>query len=128
MTQLAQENGPKNTGVLIFACSGGSNVGQIADQAARQLSQMGCGAMQCLAALAAGKVTSIQQGRSGQLVVIIDGCDLDCAAKLMAGAQNIVHIRVTDLDITKVAGREVMREEVVKVVRAIKEEIDRKKS
>ncbi|GAH74214.1 unnamed protein product, partial [marine sediment metagenome] len=39
--------------VLIYACSGGANVAEVADRAARELSSAGKGAMFCLAGLGA---------------------------------------------------------------------------
>ena len=39
---------------LVFPCSGGSNVGELADRAARQLEQDGTAKMYCLAGIGAG--------------------------------------------------------------------------
>jgi len=40
--------------VLIYACSGGANVAEAADLAARQLAAEGCGGRFCLAGIGAG--------------------------------------------------------------------------
>ena len=51
------------TDVLIFPCSGGSNVGQIANAAAVRLTQEGRAKMYCLAGLG-GDVSGIEIGRA----------------------------------------------------------------
>jgi uncharacterized metal-binding protein len=40
--------------VLLYACSGGANVAEIADRAARELMFAGCGSLFCLAGIGAG--------------------------------------------------------------------------
>jgi len=46
-------SGDKKRTVLLYACSGGANVAEIADRAARELMFAGCGTMFCLAGLGA---------------------------------------------------------------------------
>jgi len=73
-------NGGKN--ILLYACSGGANVAEIADRAARELMFAGEGVMFCLAGLGAGIQGMIQTARDADLNVVIDGCDMDCARKV----------------------------------------------
>ncbi|MGQ9823760.1 MAG: putative zinc-binding protein [Desulfotomaculales bacterium] len=67
--------------VLILACSGGSNVGQLANAAAVSLTREGKGKMYCLAGVG-GHVDGIVESckGAGQLVVI-DGCPVVCGKK-----------------------------------------------
>jgi len=91
--------GPK----LIFACSGAADVGEIADRAARKMTQRGDGAMFCLAGIG-GKVAGIlKKTESASQILAIDGCELDCVKNCLelAGFEQFEHLRITDLGMTK---------------------------
>lgn len=89
--------------LLVFACSGASDVGEIADQAARKLWREGAARMFCLAGIA-GRVKGIlKASHSAAHVVVIDGCPVDCGRKTLelAGFSGFGHVRVTDLGAEK---------------------------
>jgi len=65
--------------VLILACSGGSNVGQISNEAAKQLDQEGVGKFYCLAGVGGGIAGITTSCRDADKVIVIDGCDIGCA-------------------------------------------------
>lgn len=67
--------------VLIFPCSGGSNVGQIANQAAVELTKEGVGKLFCLAGIG-GHIDSFIESSKGNRIVAIDGCPVACAKKI----------------------------------------------
>ena len=67
--------------VLVYACSGGANVAEVADRAARELMFAGCGSMFCLAGLGAGIPDMIQTAQDADLNLVLDGCPVDCAKK-----------------------------------------------
>ena len=115
--------GQKN--VLLYACSGGANVGEIADRAARELMFSGCGSVWCLAGLGADIQGMIQTAKDADLNVVIDGCPMDCAKKVFdrVGVTNYRQIRVTDLGIEKVKGVRCTREQVDRVIAAAKDVI-----
>jgi uncharacterized metal-binding protein len=96
----------KKRTVLIYACSGGANVGEIADRAARELMLAGEGTMFCLAGLGADIPGMVQTARDADANLVIDGCPMDCAKKTFDrhGITNYRHIKVTDLGIEKVKG------------------------
>ena len=101
---------------LIFPCSGASNVGEIADHAARQLTSDGVGRMYCLAGIG-GRVSGIiASTESAGKILAIDGCPSDCAKNtlLQAGFNEFDHVRVTDLGLIK-GGSPVNEENVDKV-------------
>lgn len=104
--------------VLFYACSGGSNVAEVADRAARELAARGHGNMFCLAGVAAGIDWMIDKARSADLNVLIEGCDVDCARTVFnnMGVNDVVSVRVTDLGIEKVAGARATDEQVEQVV------------
>lgn len=91
--------GPK----LIFSCSGCADVGELADQAARQLTRDGAGKMSCLAGIG-GRISGIVQSTdTAQSILAIDGCPLDCAKKTLesAGIPRMHHLRLSDLGFEK---------------------------
>jgi len=104
--------------VLLYACSGGANVAEVADKAARELMFAGHGAMFCLAGCGADIPGMVQTARDADLNLIIDGCPMDCAKKIFDrhGLTNYRQIKVTDLGVEKVKGVRCTDEQVVAVV------------
>lgn len=91
--------------VLLYACSGGSNVAEASDRACRQLMGENIGSMYCLAGLGAGIDKMVQNARAADLNVVIDGCPTDCARKIFEklNITNVKFMRVTDLGLEKKA-------------------------
>lgn len=89
--------------VLIFSCSGGSNVGQLSNQAAVDLTKSGKGRLFCLAGIGAHVSTMIESAKAADLLVAIDGCTVKCAAKTLdhAGLNPQVSVVITDMGIEK---------------------------
>jgi uncharacterized metal-binding protein len=108
----------KKKNVLLYACSGGANVAEMADRAARQLMREGRGAMYCLAGLGADIPNMVQQAKDADLNLVIDGCSVDCARKIFErhGLKNVQYVRVTDLGIEKKKGVPVTDAEMEKVL------------
>ena len=90
--------------VLIFPCSGGSNCGQIANQAAVQLTEEGIGTIYCLAGIGAHDSVMIETAKAAKRVVAIDGCSTSCAKRTLehAGLMVTDHLDVTEEGIEKV--------------------------
>jgi len=109
--------------VLLYACSGGANVAEISDKAARELMFSGCGTMFCLAGMGAGIPGMIQTAKDADLNLVIDGCPMDCAKKIFekAGVSNYTVVRVTDLGIEKAKGVRCTQEQVDKVLAKARE-------
>jgi len=97
------ESADKKSGTLIFPCSGAADVGEISDRAARRLSAEGPGKMFCLAGLGAKLDGYISKANAAERILAIDGCPVDCAAKILgsAGIDDFVHLRITDLGLEK---------------------------
>jgi len=89
--------------ILIFPCSGGSNVGQIANEAAVRLTQNGMGKMFCLAGVGGHVSGMIESTKAGKILVAIDGCSVACAKKTLehAGFNIDEYVLVTNLGIEK---------------------------
>ena len=65
--------------IMILACSGGSNVGQLSNQAAVELTQEGFGKMFCLAGIGAQLSGFVQSAKDVPNMVVLDGCDVGCS-------------------------------------------------
>jgi len=109
--------------VLLYACSGGANVGEVADRAARQLMDEGAGTMWCLAGLGAEVEPIVQRAKDAAVNLVLDGCGVDCAKKVFdrAGVTNYTQIKVTDLGIEKVKGVRATDEQVSRLVAKARE-------
>jgi uncharacterized metal-binding protein len=71
------------TGTFIFGCSGGSDVGALADQVARRLAKDGKGKMYCLAGLGGDIPNMITTAGNAERRIVIDGCPVACAKKIL---------------------------------------------
>jgi len=113
--------------VLIFACSGGSNAGQIANMAAIKLDEEGCGRFYCLAGVGGGLTDMVESARSADKRVLIDGCPIGCGKAVFEreGLQADAYVVVTELGIKKRHEFAFSDEEVEKVVAAVKEGLGR---
>ena len=108
--------------VLLFACSGGSNVGQISNDAAKALDQLGQGSFFCLIGVGAGVGPIIERTKKdGTTIVAIDGCGVACAKKALeqVGVTADVYVDVTQLGIEKGHHFNHTTEEVGKVAKAV---------
>ena len=86
---MGKENCCTGGTVLIYSCSGGSDVGQVADLSARKLSKEGFGKMTCLASIGAHLSGFVESAKGADLNITIDGCPVACAKK------GLEHIGVT---------------------------------
>ena len=111
----------KPTEVLIFPCSGGSNVGQIANEVAKDLTTLGHGKMYYLAGIGGHVSGLVESTKAAKKIVAIDGCPVVCARKTLehAGFKIDVHVVVTELGIQKVLGFMMDNDEIKRVVDAI---------
>jgi len=109
------------TEILIFPCSGGSNVGQIANETAKDLTTLGHGKMYCLAGIGGHVSGLVESTKAAKKIVAIDGCPVACAKKTLehAGFKIDVHVVVTELGIQKVLGFMMDNNEIKRVVDAI---------
>ena len=73
--------------IMILACSGGSNVGQLANQAAVELTQEGFGKMFCLAGIGGQLSGFVQSVKDVPVMVAIDGCQVGCAKAILENVQ-----------------------------------------
>jgi uncharacterized metal-binding protein len=116
--------------ILVFPCSGGSNVGQIANQAGAKLDQDGVGRMFCLAGIGGHVSGMIESTKAGKMIVAIDGCSVACAKKTLEHAEFKVdeYVQVTDLGIEKKHNFTFPASDVEKVTDYLKTRIAQRKA
>nr|WP_321351477.1 putative zinc-binding protein [uncultured Methanoregula sp.] len=108
---------------IIYSCSGiGSNVGQLANAAACQLAREGYGGGSCLAGVGGGIEKLVGMGKGADERVVIDGCPVACAKKILndKGLSVDRYVLITDLGIEKTPGPAFRESDVQVVVDAVR--------
>ena len=102
---------------LIFSCSGAADVGELADRAARELTREGIGKMFCLTGVGGNVGPIVEKTRAADSRLVIDGCSVACAKKLMdnAGITDYTYLQINNLGYEK-GKTPVTEESVGKVV------------
>ena len=100
---MAEDCCASNGNIMILACSGASNVGQLSNRAAVELTQEGLGKMFCLVGIGGGLSGFVQSAKDTPRMIAIDGCDVGCAKATLerAGVPLKDYIVLTDLGIEK---------------------------
>lgn len=91
-----------NSEMVVLACSGACDLGEITDKVARKLRDKDIRNMKCLAMVAADSKPLIDSLKIAN-VMVLDGCAVDCGKKIMEKAKipNFNYIRLTDLGFVK---------------------------
>lgn len=111
--------------VKVVACSGASNVGQIANQAAIELAKENVAGFFCMAGVGGHIPKMVKSAKEAGLMIAIDGCPVQCAAKTLQHAEiePAIQIIVTELGIEKSQDLFADEKACAKVVEKVKEEI-----
>jgi uncharacterized metal-binding protein len=119
---MANECCVPNSNLMLLACSGASNVGQLSNQAVVELTQEGFGKMFCLAGIGGQLQGFVQSAKDVLEMVVIDGCSLACAKATMEQAEIRMknYLVLTDLGIDKNKDFNLKPEEIQRVKEAIK--------
>jgi uncharacterized metal-binding protein len=109
--------------VLIFACSGGSNVGQISNDAGKKLDQEGLGQLYCLAGVGGDISGIVASSKGADRTIVIDGCSIGCAKATMekAGVPISCYFVVTEQGIEKGHHFNITAEEIEKTCAAVRQ-------
>jgi uncharacterized metal-binding protein len=109
--------------IMIVACSGASNVGQLSNQAAIELTQEGFGKMFCLAGVGGRLQGFVQSAKDVPEMIAIDGCELACAKATLeqAGVPLKTYLVLTELGIKKNKDFDLQRDDIEQVKGAIKQ-------
>lgn len=111
-----------NGNIMILACSGASNVGQISNQAAVELTQEGYGKMYCLAGVGGLLSGFVRSAKNAPQMVAIDGCPIGCAKAILEKGDVPLksYLVVTELGIEKDHDFNLKKEEINKVKEAVR--------
>ncbi len=108
---------------MILACSGASNVGQLSNQAAVELTQEGFGKMFCLAGIGGHLSGFVQSAKDVQELIIMDGCEIGCARAILdhLGIPMKTYMVITDeMGFEKNKNFKLSREDIDRVKSAVK--------
>jgi len=89
--------------LMLFPCAGACNVGQLANDLVKDMSNKGIGHMACIAAVGSGGMMAINAAKQAKIVLVVDGCQVECARKILQrnGIDVILHVRATDIGMKK---------------------------
>ena len=119
---MSQECCGPNGNIMVLACSGASNVGQLSNRAAVELTQEGFGKMFCLAGIGGHLSGFVQSAKDALQMVAVDGCDVGCAKAILGHAEIPMkgYLVLTGLGIEKNKDFTLKKEEVQKVKEAFR--------
>jgi len=94
---------PEKPATVVYACSGCSDAGEIADRIARQITREGVAQMSCLAGIGGRVKSLLLKAEKAERILVIDGCPLNCAAHTLklAGFQKFDHLELHKIGIRK---------------------------
>jgi uncharacterized metal-binding protein len=107
---------------LVYACSGGSNVGQITNEIAKELTTEGVAKMTCGIALGANLSGFIASAQSADKNIVIDGCPVGCLRKVFENHKitNMDYYIITEMGIEKNKNFSLDLEKIYKISESIK--------
>ena len=93
----------KKPTTVVYACSGCSDAGEIADRIARQLTREGAAKMSCLAGIGGRVKSLVSTAENAERILVVDGCPLNCAAHTLklAGFKNFAHLELHKIGMRK---------------------------
>jgi uncharacterized metal-binding protein len=88
---------------LVYACSGASSAAQMANHIAVKLDRLKVAEMSCIAGVGGDVKPLVKTALSGRPIIALDGCPLQCAAKILArhGLKADKHLDLSDLGVKK---------------------------
>lgn len=94
---------PADKPAIVYACSGCSDAGEIADRVARRLTRDGAAQMSCLAGIGGRVKSLVLKAEHAGRILVVDGCPLNCAAHTLtlAGFQKFDHLELHKIGIRK---------------------------
>ena len=88
---------------LVYACSGASSAAQMANHIAVKLDRLKVAEMSCIAGVGGDVKPLVKTALSGRPIIALDGCPLQCAAKILArhGLKADKHLDLSELGVKK---------------------------
>jgi len=93
----------KPSTTVVYACSGCSDAGELADRIARRLTREGVARMSCLAGIGGRVKSLVATAEKAEHILVVDGCPLNCAAHTLklAGFQKFDHLELQKIGMRK---------------------------
>lgn len=119
---------PRKHRPLIYACSGCSDVAQLANDAAVRLDHAGEFEMSCISGVGGRVPALVRIARSGRPITVIDGCPLHCARACLAniGIEPDEHVRLYEAGFRKHYGEKYDAGAVEKVCAEVRQRWQRR--
>ena len=94
---------PSKKSTVVYACSGCSDAGELADRIARQLARDGAAEMSCLAGIGGRVKPLVNKAVAAERILAVDGCPLNCTRHTLelAGFKDFDHLELQTLGIRK---------------------------
>lgn len=88
---------------LVYSCSGASSAAQMANHLAVKLDRLQVAEMSCIAGVGGEVKPLLQTAKSGRPIIALDGCPLQCAAKILQrqGLRADKHYELSKLKVKK---------------------------
>ena len=89
--------------MLVYSCSGSSNVAQLANHLAVRLDRLGLAQMSCIVGVGGDVKSLVRTATSGKAIIAIDGCPLGCVERVLAakGVEPAVMLRLHERGLRK---------------------------
>ncbi|MNZ64780.1 DGC domain protein [compost metagenome] len=99
---------PPSTLPLVYACSGCSNVAQLANTLAVRLDRQGLAEMSCIAGVGGHVSALVNKARSAHRILALDGCPLQCVENCLKqhGLHADVHLILSHYGLRKRYGED----------------------
>ena len=109
---------------LVYSCSGASSAAQMANHIAVKLDRLEIAEMSCIAGVGGDVKPLVRTARSGRPIIVLDGCPLHCAAKILKrhGLQADKHYDLSDLEVKKRMHEDFDPEEAARILQQILED------
>ncbi|PKM31636.1 MAG: zinc-binding protein [Gammaproteobacteria bacterium HGW-Gammaproteobacteria-11] len=93
---------------LVYACSGCSNVAQLANSLALRLDRQGLAEMSCIAGVGGRVPALVRTAQSGRPIIALDGCRLHCSKACLhqVDVQPDLHVTLSDFGLRKRFGED----------------------
>lgn len=108
---------------LVYACSGCSNVAQLANNVAVALDRSGDAEMSCISGVGGGVKKLVNLAQSGRKIIALDGCPLHCVSCCLknVGVKPDIHLTLSTLGFKKKYGEDFDAAVCEQVVQDIRE-------
>lgn len=110
---------------LVYACSGCSNVAQMTNYVALELTKLELAEMSCIAGVGGGVPALVKKAKSANYILALDGCAFHCTKNCLKqqGLTPDKHLTLSDLGLRKKHHEEFDRETAQQLIDYLAEEL-----